>query len=187
MAMTWLLIVVYILTILTAVIVTVGVLFWESSLIFTRAPFIPSPAEIAPQIIDALELDENSVLYDLGCGEGHILLAGESKQPKARFVGIERSWIPYLAARYNSRGNHPNLKFIRSSFFKCDLSSANRVFVYLFPGLMNDLLPKLQKELKPGTRLVSCDFEFKDKQPIKIIDLGRPRNMLGRRLLVYQF
>ena len=185
--MEWLLLFVYFLTIAVAIIVTAVVLFWESSLIFTRAPFIPSPAEIAPQIIDALELDAESVLYDLGCGEGHILLAGESKQPKASFIGIERSWIPYLAALYSSRGNHPNLKFIRSSFFKCDLSSANRVFVYLFPGLMNSLLPKLQKELKPGTRLVSCDFEFKDKQPVKIIDLGRPKNALGRRLLVYQF
>jgi hypothetical protein len=186
--MAWLLLIVYILTIALAIVVTIAVLFWESSLIFTRAPFIPSPAEIAPQIIEALELDEKSVLYDLGCGEGHILLEGESKQPAAQFVGIERSWVPYLAAYFKSRDKeHPNLKFIRSSFFKCDLSPANRVFVYLFPGLMNDLLPKLQKELKPGTRLVSCDFEFKDKQPIKVIDLGRPKKSLGRRLLVYQF
>ncbi|MFA6406983.1 MAG: SAM-dependent methyltransferase [Patescibacteria group bacterium] len=185
--MTWLLLVVYILTIAMAVIVTVVVFFWESSLIFTRAPFIPSPAEIAPQILSALELDENSVLYDLGCGEGHILRAGSAIQPKAKFVGIERSWLPYFMAIHKSRVGHPNLKFIRSSFFKCDLADANRVFIYLFPGLMNDLLPKLQRELKPGTRVVSCDFEFKGKQPIKVIDLGRPKNVLGRRLLVYQF
>lgn len=185
--MTWLLLVIYILTIITALIATALVLFWESSLIFTRAPFIPSPAVIAPEIIDALELDENSVLYDLGCGEGHVLLAGKLKQPKAKFVGIERSWVPYLAAKYKAREDGRNLEFIRSNFFKCDLSPANRVFVYLFPGLMNDLLPKLQKELKPGTRLVSCDFEFKDKQPVKIIDLNRPKNSLGRRLLIYQF
>lgn len=186
--MTWLLWAIYILTIVLAIIVTVVVLFWESSLIFTRAPFIPSPSEIAPKILEALELDENSVLYDLGCGDGHVLMSGKIFQPRAKFVGIERSWLPYLAACYKSRHMDKNsLRFIRSSFFKVNLSEANRVFIYLFPGLMNDLLPKLQRELRPGTKVVSCDFEFKDKQPVKVIDLGRPKNVLGRRLLVYQF
>jgi hypothetical protein len=53
----------------------VVVMFWESSLILTRAPFIPIPAEILPSIVQALDLRDDSLVCDLGCGEGRVLLA----------------------------------------------------------------------------------------------------------------
>jgi hypothetical protein len=103
-------------------------------------------------------------------------------------MGVERSWLPFFMAKFKLRKVAQNrLSLVRGNFFKTDLSSTDRIFVYLFPKLMNDLLPKLQRELKPGTRVISCDFEFKGKEPVKIIQLDRPPKLLGQKLLVYDF
>jgi len=61
------------------------------------------------------------------------------------------------------------------------------IFTYLNPNIMDDLLTKFDKELKPGTRLVSLSFKFTGKQPINEIDLKRSKYKLGRKIYVYQF
>ncbi|MEK7211069.1 MAG: hypothetical protein AAB731_00360, partial [Patescibacteria group bacterium] len=84
-------------------------------------------------------------------------------------------------------GNPRNVKILRKNFFRADLSAATHIFTYLFPKPMNELLPKFKKELKPGARVVSCDFLFKEKEPAEIIELHRSKNQLARRLYVYEF
>ena len=186
--MTWLLTAIYILVLILAAAVIVVVLFWESSLLFAPAPFIPTPDEVVPKIVQALDLQPGQTFYDLGCGDGKILLACRANQPEAKLIGIERSWLPYLIARFKTRhAPKDKIAIWRASLLKRDLSSADRMFVYLFPGLMAKLLVKLQKEAKPGLKVVSLDFEFKDKTPIEIIDLKRPIKALGQKLRIYQF
>jgi hypothetical protein len=75
---------------------------------------------------------------------------------------------------------------LRGDFMKQNLSAADRVFTYLYPGLMDELLPKLEKELHPGTRLVSCDFPFSKKKAKEVIDLERPK-LTGQKLYIYEF
>lgn len=159
--------------------------FWQASLAFTRAPYIAIPDEILLSIVDALALNPDSRLFDLGCGDGRILHTAKVKTPEATFVGIERALFPYWIARFQTRNDSIDIK--RQNFFHADLSSATHVFTYLFPGLMNDLLPKLEKELKPGTKLVSCDYGFEKKEPVSTINLARPENTRGKTLFVYEF
>jgi precorrin-6B methylase 2 len=164
------------------------VMFWESSLLFTHAPFIPIPKGVLPHIVKALDLQPGQRVYDLGCGEGRVLISCLAKQPDIRCVGMERSWLPWLMARFYARHlPKDSIRLQRCDFLKQDLSGADKIFVYLFPGLMDRLLPKFKTELKPGTRVVSCDFEFKSMQPIEVIDMERPENVLGRKLFVYTF
>lgn len=162
---------------------------WESSLLFTRAPFIPIPMAVLPSIEKALDLKTGDVLFDLGCGDGRVLLACAEKQPAAAFVGLDKASIAiwFAKIRFWRSGSKASIKFMRKNFFKSDISSATHVFTYLFPGLMDSLLPYLQQHLKPGTRLVSCDFKFTDKTPIETIDLNRPERSLGRKLHIYEF
>lgn len=185
--MSWLILIPYFFFLIAVIALVVVIFFWESSLILTRAPFIPVPTDVLPGIVKAMDVQSGEVVYDLGCGEGKVLLACRAAQHDAKYIGIERSWLPYLMAKFKARHATNNVELIRSSFFKVDLSKADKVFVYLFPALMNDLLPKLQKELKPGTKVISCDFTFSDKQPKEIIDLKRPPKTLGQKLIIYEF
>jgi len=164
-------------------------LLWESSLLFTRAPFISIPAAVLPFVVDALELQEGGTVFDLGCGDARVLMACAEKQPKASYIGIDRATVAIWFAKFRlwrAKSKLP-IKLIKRNFFKCDMTQATHVFTYLFPGLMDSLLPYLEKNLKPGTRLVSCDFIFTKKEPIRVIDLNRPIRSLGRKLYVYQF
>lgn len=125
-------------------------------------------------------------MYDLGCGDGRLLRELYKVFPTATYRGIEHEITPYLLFRYRNRDIiGKNFSIIRGNFFKKDLSQATHILTYLFPHIMDALLPKLEKELPQGTQLISVDFPFTHKEPEKIIELkhyGR-----GLRLFVYKF
>lgn len=166
---------------------TVMLILWLWSLAVTKAPFVPIPEAVLPNIVETLKLNNSAVLIDLGSGDGRVLFAASKCFPNLRCVGIDKALFAIWSARFVRRGKFPNVSFVRKNFFKYPLNEATHVFTYLFPKLMNELLPKLEQELKPGTRLVSCDFQFSNKQPIQTIELNRPEHALGRTLYVYEF
>ncbi len=167
--------------------ITVMLILWLWSLSVTKAPFVPIPNEVLPKIIEALKLTPSSVFVDLGCGDGRVLMAATKQFPNIRCIGIDKALFAIMSARFVARRMYPNISFIRSNFFKTSFRDATHVFTYLFPRLMNDLLPHLEKELRPGTRLVSCDFTFNNKKPVEVIELDRPQHALGKTLYVYEF
>jgi len=153
-----------------------------------RAPYISIPNKVLPKIVDALNIQPNSVLYDCGSGDGRVLRACSQKEPQAKYIGLEMSLYPFMLSRLlNRRYGFNNIEIKKHNFFKTDFSSATHIFTYLYPFVMDSLLPKFNKELSPGTILVSCDFKFKNKQPIKVIDLQRAEKALGRVIYIYQF
>ena len=79
------------------------------------------------------------------------------------------------------------MKVFRKNFFGENLSKATHVFTYLMPKQMEKLEKKFERELAPGTRLVTCTFPLKKKEPAGIIDLGRSELYLARKLYVYDF
>jgi ubiquinone/menaquinone biosynthesis C-methylase UbiE len=153
-----------------------------------RAPFIPISQKVLADIVAALELEDDSVMYDLGSGDGRVVFAVAQARPSVKAIGVERSFFPYILSHIEKRRkNLTNADFKRANFFDVQVGDATHIFLYLFPGLMNALLPKFEKELKPGSRVVSCDFKFKDKQPVKVIDLHRKNFDLGRKIYIYEF
>ena len=163
---------------------TLLILLWDS--LKTAAPYIPLPKEVLPKIINALEIKDNSVVYDLGCGDGRVLKACYNSNPKAVCIGIEKGIVPFCLAKLRLKKFQKSVKIIYQDFFKRKFSDATHVFTYLFPKPMNLLWPKFQRELKSGARLVSCDFPIDQKQPIKIVDLGRPGKR-ANKLYIYEF
>lgn len=150
-----------------------------------KVPFVAIKKNILPVIIAALEIKQKTVVYDLGCGDGRVLKACYDKEPLACYVGFEKQLIPFWLARWQTKNTH--IKILQKDFLKADLSLGNRIFVYLSPELMDELLPKFMQELSAGTRLVSCDYQFSNKQAIKIIDLRQEKSKLGNFLYVYEF
>jgi len=157
--------------------------------LFNDPPYVPVSHKIVPQIVEALELKDQDVLFDIGCGDGRVLRAAVLSNPTVQGVGIDYDrWVAFRArVTCMKEIRSKKISIIRADVFDQDLSRATVVYTYLFPGFMDRLLVKLKKELKPGTTLISCDFQFKDMTPIKTIDLHRPKHKLGRTLYVYQF
>lgn len=156
-----------------------------------KVPFVPVPSPVLKDIASALGIKDDSVLYDLGCGDGKVLFYIAKRVPKARYVGIENVMFPLILAHtrawWNKKFNKISIEILNQDFFTRDLSDATHIFTYLYPNVMDDLLPKLDRELKPGTKLVSATFKFTTKQPAKEIDLGRANYKLARKIYVYEF
>lgn len=150
------------------------------------APFVSIPGGIMEKILETLHLQNEDVLYDLGCGDARVLLEAAKKNPNIKAVGVEIGLWPYLLAKIKTR-NYKNIKILRQNIFDTDLSSTNKIFVYLYPQVLDRLLPKFKKECKTGTRLVSCDFEFKDIEPTNIFEIESNNPNRGKKLLVYTF
>jgi SAM-dependent methyltransferase len=166
-------------------------LLWAVGNLKNKVPFVTASSAVLKDVEKALNVKDNSVVYDLGCGDGRILFHLSNSKPKAKYIGIENSLFPVLLSRFQSflinkkTGN--NVEIINGDFFKQDLSNATHVFTYLYPSLMDELLPKFEKEFKHGTRLVSLSFKFTGKNPVEEIDLKRNKYKLGRKLYVYEF
>src|SRR3989344_7214197 len=155
-----------------------------------RPPFVPVPAEILPDIVRALEIRPGLVVCDLGCGDARVLAACSRAEPRASYVGVEKGIYPWLAAVMQSWkfGRTGNISVRRQNFFETDLAGFDRLFLYLYPDVNARLLPKLKKELGPGSLVVTCDFDFPGLRADSIIDLpGRSLERRGKRLLVYRF
>ena len=178
-----------ILPLLFSLIVFVILLLGLVGIFTTRVPFVSVPEEVLPEILKALKIQKKSIVYDLGCGDGRVLLKAWETEPEATFVGLEKNLIPFALARVRKifLKKKNSIRIVCADFFKQNLSEATHIFTYLYPEVMNDLLPKLEKELAPGTRLVSCDYQFSYKKPVEIIDLNRPVKSLGRTLFIYEF
>lgn len=164
---------------------------WMVSGYRSKVPFVPVPNSILKDIYKALEVKEGSIVYDLGCGEGRVLFYISRLIPNAKYIGIENSTFPLILARlrawWHGKTTRTEIQIINQDFFKHDLSDATHIFTYLYPNVMDDLLPKFDNELKKGTKLVSVTFKFTTKQPIREIDLGRGKYKLARKIYVYEF
>lgn len=154
------------------------------SIFTTDAPFVPIPEDIEEKIIENLKLDDRSVLYDLGCGDGRILQKALEKYPGIRAVGIDVAFVPYFLAKFRTRKNK-NIEIRRENIFTAEVSDATHIFIYLFPAASEKLLPILEKKVRGGTRVVSCDFEDKNRKADEIITLGENTAGRGKRLIVY--
>src|ERR1700733_512799 len=182
----WMILFYFFVLILCLIVCVLLVLFYVAQIVAaftTDAPFVPIPQETVEKIIEHLKLTNDSVLYDLGCGDGRILKRAAEKYPSLKAVGIEIAFVPYLFAQWKTRKNK-NIKIRRENIFTANVSDATHIFFYLFPEVPKKLLPILKTKCKPDTRIVSCDFEDKQSEQTEIIELN-PLAKRGKKLIVY--
>jgi ubiquinone/menaquinone biosynthesis C-methylase UbiE len=106
------------------------------------------------------------VLYDLGCGDGRIVITA-AKERGAQGVGIDLNPERIAEARANAKkaGVDGKVKFMVGDLFKADFGNASVVTLYLLPDVNRALRPQLWKQLKVGTRVVSHDFDMGPEWP----------------------
>jgi hypothetical protein len=155
--------------------------------LFTEVPFVPVPKFVVLEAVKKFKTaSSSSVFYDLGAGDGRVVLDFAAHYPDARSRGFEIGPLPYLLSRMNHfLKPRNNVSFNFKSFFKADLSDATHIFIYLFPNTVEKLHEKFKRELKPGTQVISCDFPFRTKEPTEKYVLGG--GLSKHTLYVYEF
>ncbi|MFO7306648.1 MAG: class I SAM-dependent methyltransferase [Gammaproteobacteria bacterium] len=136
--------------------------------------FVPTPHEIVDRMLEVADVGPDDVVYDLGCGDGRIVIAA-AKKFGARGFGVDLDPQRIREARESAKaaGVEHLVKFEVGDLFETDLSEATVVTLYLLPELNRKLKPKLLAQLKPGARVVSHDFDMgREWPPDEYVKLG---------------
>ena len=149
--------------------------------------FVPTPQEVVEAMLKMAKVTKNDVVYDLGSGDGRIPITA-ARLYGARAVGVDIDPERVREANENLKQAAQTdssiagrVKFLNQDLFTTDISEATVVTLYLLPSLNIKLIPKLNKELKPGTRVVSHAFDMgPDIKP----DI-EPVNVNGRTVYFY--
>jgi precorrin-6B methylase 2 len=142
-----------------------------------RAPdvvFVPTPQEVVDAMLKVAKVGKGDVLYDLGSGDGRIPITAARKYGIARGIGIDINPERIKEANENlSKARVADrVRFVNADLFESDLSDATVITLYLLPELNLKLLPKLLKEVKPGTRIVSHAFDMGSWKPQQTLKVG---------------
>ncbi|RPH61541.1 MAG: class I SAM-dependent methyltransferase [Acidobacteria bacterium] len=141
----------------------------------TRTPdviYVPTPPEVVEAMLKVANVKAGDVVYDLGCGDGRIVVTAAQKYG-ARGIGIDIDPQRIKEANENVQkaGVGDRVKIMQADLFEVNISEATVVTLYLLPSLNVKLMPKLMKELKPGTRIVSHAFDMGDWKPEQTLNV----------------
>jgi hypothetical protein len=129
-------------------------------------PYVPTPHEVVEKMLEMAQVKKGDVLYDLGSGDGRIVIAA-AKKYGVRAIGFEiNSYRVKLSRELIKKEGLTNLAEVRDQdIMTVDLSGATVLTMYLLPEVNLQLRPNIQKRMKPGSRIVSHDFDMGDWKP----------------------
>lgn len=132
--------------------------------------YVPTPQEVVDEMLELAKVTKDDVIYDLGSGDGRIPITAAQKYG-ARGVGIDINPERIREAKENLQkaGVGDLVEFRQQDLFETDISEATVVTLYLLPSLNVKLRPKLFEQLKPGTRIVSHDFDMGEWKPERVV------------------
>lgn len=144
------------------------------------SPWWKTDKRASQAIIDLAKIKKTDTVYELGSGDGEFALY-TAKVTGANVVGIEIDPIRFYVSKFRSffSPRRSKIKFIKDDFKKIDISATTVLYFYLVPAAIDRIMPKLKKEIKPGTRVVSYRYEI---EGLKFIDENREH-----KLYLYKF
>ena len=139
-------------------------------------PYVPTPQNVVDLMLTLADLKPGDVLYDLGSGDGRIVITA-AKKYGVHGVGIDINPIRVQEANENARkeGVTDKVEFRKNDLFQEDIHTATVVTLYLLPSVNEKLKPKLFRELRPGTKIISHDFDMGDWKPEKRVEVDNHR------------
>lgn len=140
----------------------------------TREPdvvFVPTPQEVVDKMLEVAKVSKKDLVYDLGCGDGRIVVTA-AKKYGCKAVGFDIDPRRVAESRENVKKNNVEdlVRIEQKDIFTLDLSKANVVTLYLLPSLNVKLIPQLEK-LKPGSRIVSHNFDMAGVEPDAVYEV----------------
>lgn len=135
-------------------------------------PYVPTPQPVVEAMLKLGEVKKGDVLYDLGSGDGRIAITA-AKQFGIKATGIDINPERIAEAEANAKAEKvtDRVRFRNEDLFEANFSDATVVTLYLLPSINLKLRPKLWKDLKPGTRIVSHSFDMGEWEPEKKIEV----------------
>ncbi len=147
------------------------------------SPYVSSPTKVVDRMLELASIKPGETLYDLGCGDGRVLIAAVEKY-NAKAIGVEID--PKVAAKAQAaikkEGIDSQARVIKGDLLKVDLTGADVVVIYLERELNEQLRPRLEKFLKPGARVVSHDYPVPGWKASKV---DRPSALYNHVIYVY--
>ncbi|MBW4638658.1 MAG: class I SAM-dependent methyltransferase [Gloeocapsa sp. UFS-A4-WI-NPMV-4B04] len=132
--------------------------------------YVPTPQEVVDKMLALAKVTKDDVIYDLGSGDGRIpITAAQKFGTKGVGIDINPERIQEANANAQKAGVSDRVKFLNQDLFSSNFSEATVVTLYLLPELNVKLRPQLFKQLKPGTRVVSHDFDMGDWKPDQVV------------------
>jgi ribosomal protein L11 methylase PrmA len=149
-------------------------------------PYVPTPYAVVRAMLKLANTSPQDVVYDLGCGDGRILLIAAKEFGVKKAVGIEKDPERYKVAltRIREEGLENKVEIRLGDFFDENISDATVVTIFLLTSVNELLKPKFERELKPGTRIVSHEFRIPGWRPERVIDV-RDENGLSHIVYLY--
>jgi len=146
-----------------------------------HAPYVTTPLPVVDAMLKLAGTKKGDVVYDLGCGDGRIVIAA-AKQYGARGVGVDINTDLIQEARANAKreGVESLVRFTAQNVFEMDFRDATVVTLYLLPDMHRKLSPRLQQDLRPGTRIVTHTFDLGDWKP------HRTQNINGEQIFFWR-
>jgi ubiquinone/menaquinone biosynthesis C-methylase UbiE len=146
------------------------------------APFVQTPLEVAKKMLELSELKQSEVLYDLGCGDGRlIILAAKDVGARSKGIDLRDDLIERAKTEIKRLSLEDKVTIVKGIFFVVDVSEADVITLYLTSSANERLRPKLEKELKQGCRVVSHDFKVPGWKPLSVYD-----ELLGHTIYKYR-
>jgi SAM-dependent methyltransferase len=136
------------------------------------APFIPTPMVVVEEMLKLAEVDQYDRVYDLGSGDGRIVIMAAQKYG-AEAVGVELddNLFKDSSARIVELGLEKRAQILHENMYKVSLRPATVVTLYLLTSVNERLKPILERDLRPGARVVTHDFKIPGWEPKKSIDV----------------
>ncbi len=145
-------------------------------------PYVPTPQGVVDKMLDMAQVKAGDMVIDLGSGDGRIMITAAQRHGAQGF-GVEID--PRLVQRSNEEarrlGIADRVKFLRQDLFNTDFHEADVLTLYLLPDVNIALRPKILAELKPGTRVVSHDYDMREWRPDAEETMPAPDKKVGMR------
>lgn len=127
-----------------------------------RVPFVPTPQPVVRKMLELAGASPSDVVYDLGCGDGRIVITAvkEFNVKRAVCVELRDDLVETLKTTIEQEGLTHRIEIRHQDMFETDLSDATIVTLFLLTSINDELAPKFERELKPGTRIVSHEFRI---------------------------
>ncbi len=150
------------------------------------APYVTAPEHAVDKMLEAANLKPGETLYDLGCGDGRIVIAAAQRY-KVNAVGVEisESLAKSVAEKVKKEGLQKRVTIIHGDFMKTDLSKADVVTLYLATTANDTVRPNLERFLRSHARVVSYDYPVPGWKPVETMDTSGYRGAT-HTIYVYQ-
>jgi len=132
------------------------------------APYVASPSRVVDMMLDMARVKPGEILFDLGSGDGRILIAAAERRAQATGIEINPKLVIAATEEISRAGLSERAKVIQGDVMQTDFSAANIVTLYMDTASNAKLRPQLEKYLKPGSRVVSHDYEIPGWKAVRV-------------------